>query len=332
MPICDRRDRAHVSIQPIFVLSITRSGSTLVQRVVAAHKGVATVSEPWLLLPLLSTLRERGVEADYTHQLAVRAISDFCDELPRGTDDYLAEMRQFVLRLYEKAAGPDARFFLDKTPPYFLIVSEVMRLFPKGKFVFLWRNPLSVVASIIETYHGGRFDPSNHAVDLFQGPLLLLRAYESHRELVCSARYEDLVAGDVAQWRRVTDYLGLAFQPEALSRFTDVSLHGRMGDPIGPKRYMTLDTAPVEKWRGTIANPIRREWCRRYLLYLGQRRLAAMGYDLDDLLGDLQRQPVGREALLGDAGRLVSAVLREPLRQRCAPRNLNRRSPLRPLL
>lgn len=290
------------------------------------------MSEPWLLLPLLSTLRERGVEADYTHQLAVRAISDFCDQLPGGTEDYLAEMRRFVLRLYERAAGPEARYFVDKTPPYFLVVSEVMRLFPEGKFVFLWRNPLSVVASIIETYHGGKFDPSNHAVDLFQGPLLLLNAYEAHKDVVCSVRYEDLVGGDGAEWRRVTDYLGLGFEPEALTRFRDVSLHGSMGDPTGRRRYRTLDTAPLEKWRETIVNPIRREWCRRYLLYLGRDRLGAMGYDLDDLLDAVQRQPGGHEALLGDAGRLVNALLREPLRQRFAPRSLDRRSPLRPLL
>ena len=47
-----------MAIKPIFIFSITRSGSTLLQRVIAAHEGVATVSEPWVLLPYLYTLRE----------------------------------------------------------------------------------------------------------------------------------------------------------------------------------------------------------------------------------------------------------------------------------
>jgi hypothetical protein len=35
----------------IFLLSLPRSGSTLAQRILAAHEGIATTSEPWILLP-----------------------------------------------------------------------------------------------------------------------------------------------------------------------------------------------------------------------------------------------------------------------------------------
>src|SRR5690349_14306880 len=101
---------------PVFVFSITRSGSTLVQRVIGSYPGVATTSEPWLLIPLLYTLRRRGVVAEYTHELAVEAIEDFCKQLPHGTEDYRGELRRFVLRLYAAAAGEGTRYFLDKTP------------------------------------------------------------------------------------------------------------------------------------------------------------------------------------------------------------------------
>jgi Sulfotransferase family len=140
-----------MAINPIFIFSISRSGSTLVRRVIAAHNGVATVSEPWIPLPYLCALRSRGVRAEYEHGLMLTAIEDFCRELPAEEEDYRAELRSFVLRLYEKAADGEARSFLDKSPPYCLIAEEIMRLFPSGKFVFLWRNPLSIVASIIET-------------------------------------------------------------------------------------------------------------------------------------------------------------------------------------
>jgi hypothetical protein len=38
---------------PLFLLSLPRSGSTLAQRILAAHAGIATTSEPWILLPYL---------------------------------------------------------------------------------------------------------------------------------------------------------------------------------------------------------------------------------------------------------------------------------------
>ena len=68
--------------EPIFIFSITRSGSTLLQRVLAAYDDVATVSEPWVLIPQVYALRRRGVVAEYTHPLMVDAIEDFCETLP----------------------------------------------------------------------------------------------------------------------------------------------------------------------------------------------------------------------------------------------------------
>ena len=122
-----------MAIKPIFIFSISGSGSTVVQRIIGAHHGVATVSEPWLLLPHAYTLRHQGVDAEYLHSVMVKAIEDFCEELPGGADDYCSEMREFALRLYEKAAGEKASHFLDKSPPYCLVSEEIMSLFPEGK-------------------------------------------------------------------------------------------------------------------------------------------------------------------------------------------------------
>jgi Sulfotransferase family len=83
-----------MSIRPIFLFSISRSGSTLVQRIIAAHDGVATASEPWLLLPHAYTLRPQGIDAEYVHPLLVTAIEDFAQSLPKGGDDYVDELRR----------------------------------------------------------------------------------------------------------------------------------------------------------------------------------------------------------------------------------------------
>ncbi|MFV1990599.1 MAG: sulfotransferase, partial [Acidimicrobiales bacterium] len=48
-------------IRPAFLLSLPRSGSTLLQRLLGAHSMVATVAEPWLLIPPLYALRDEGV-------------------------------------------------------------------------------------------------------------------------------------------------------------------------------------------------------------------------------------------------------------------------------
>lgn len=319
-----------MGIQPIFLFSISRSGSTLVQRIIGAHEGVATASEPWLVLPHAYTLRRRGVDAEYVHPLLVTAIEDFCDRLPEGEDDYLLELREFVLRLYEKAAGDDASYFLDKTPPYCLVPDEVMRLFPEAKFVFLWRNPLSVVASMIETW--GPWYPTFMSSDLFIGLPRLIAAYEENRDRVHAARFEDLIGGNEARWTELMEYLGIEFEPEALASFAKVELGGRMGDPTGRKKYSTLSAEPQQKWKGTLANPLRRDWCRRYLRFLGAERLATMGYDIDRLVGELASQPIGFDSFIPDLWAAAKDVAKEPIRVRTRSRRVGAPNVIRELL
>jgi len=319
-----------MAIQPIFLFSISRSGSTLVQRIIAAHEGVATASEPWLLLPHAYTLRPRGVDAEYVHPLLVAAIEDFADSLPRGGDDYVEELRRFALRLYEKAAGEGSTHFLDKTPPYCLVAEEIMRIFPEGKFVFLWRNPLAVVASLIETW--GPWHPTFMSSDLFIGLPRLVAAREAHRSEVHAARFEELSGGDEDAWRSLMGYLEIEFDPSTLTEFAKVDLPGRMGDPTGRKRYSALSSEPGQKWRRTLANPLRREWCRRYLRFLGRDRLGTMGYDLDQLLSDLDSLPPSTDSLATDLWETAKDVAKEPIRARTRTRRIGAPNVIRELI
>ncbi|HEX4465563.1 MAG TPA: sulfotransferase [Solirubrobacteraceae bacterium] len=305
-----------MAIQPIFLFSVSRSGSTLVQRVIAAHDGVATAAEPWLLLPHAYSLRSEGVRGEYHHPLLATAISDFCKELPDGIEDYRRESREFALRLYAKAAGDGARWFLDKSPSYYLVAEEVMRLFPEGKFVFLWRNPLSVMASIIETFNGGRWAPSVCRGDLSIGLPRLLSAFQASGGRAHSVRFEDLIDGGERPWRELMAYLGIEFDRRALHSFAEVELRGRMGDPTGVHEYSKLTSEPAGKWRRVLANPLRRAWSRRYLEFLGRERLALMGYDEDELRAELAATPRSMRSLAPDLGRLVVDVAKEPVRAR----------------
>jgi hypothetical protein len=283
----------------------------LVQRALASHDQIATLSEPWLLLPYLYTLREEGVVAEYGHGAMAKAIQDFCRELPRGSADYLDEIRDMVLRLYAKASPPGATYFLDKTPRYHLIVDELFRLFPDGRFVFLWRNPLAVVASIIETWGGGKWSVYRSRLDLFRGLDNLVNAYRTHSDKAMALRYEDLLHEPDLEYRRLIDYLDLTADPEWLSRLPHVELKGRMGDR-GRVSNGALVRDPLEKWRVTLATPVRKRWCRRYLRWIGEDRMSVMGYDLGSLLEELGALPSNPRLLVSDALRLTYGRLSRP--------------------
>ena len=307
---------------PLFLLSLPRSGSTLAQRILAAHEPIATVSEPWILLPYLYTLREHGIYAEYNHRLLVQAVEDFCAVLPGGRNDYVAEIRDLALRLYGKVSPDGTRYFLDKTPRYHLISDEIVPAFPEGKYLFLWRNPLAVVASIIETWAGGKWNLYRFKVDLFDGIENLVRTYQRHEDKVHAVRYEALITKPEETWSEVFRYLDLSFDRSALKLFGNVELVGRWGDHSGTQTYMEVSADPLERWRQTLNNPVRKAWCRRYLRWIGRDRLAVMGYDLDGLIADLDSLPASYRRVGSDVGRGCWGLVRDLSEPRILGRKL----------
>lgn len=298
-------------ITPVFLLSAPRSGSTLVQRVLGSHDNVSTASEPWIMLPFLSSLVPDLAAADERHRLIGTAVEDFCAELPAGKDDFRAAAHDAAIALYEKAAGRDTGYFVDKTPMYHLIAEELVAAFPEGRFVFLWRNPLSVASSSIELFDDGRWEVNRYSMALFQSFADLVPAFERHRDRAHAVRFEDLVSGHEDAWRGVFEYVGLQYDRALLERFSQVRLSGRMGDPLGTRRYSSLSSEPVEKWKHSITTPVRKAWCRRYLRWLGHDRLATMGYSLETLLAELDAVETHPGQLVEDLKPLAASLGRE---------------------
>jgi hypothetical protein len=290
-------------MQPVFLFSLPRAGSTLVQRILGAHPDVATASEPWLLLPFLYALRGDGALAEYDHAAAAMALQDFTAFLPRGQDDYRDELRHCAMRLYEKAARRDARYFLDKTPRYHLVADEIISAFPDGKFIFLWRNPLAVAASVVDTFGRGRWNVYEFNVDLYAGLDALVAAYQRHKDRAFALRYEDLIADGAKAVRGLQEYLELPPCESLLDAFPRVELRGRLGDSTGTKQYAQISAEPLDKWKTTLRNPLRRRWAWRYLRWIGPERLATMGYALDGLLRELDSLPFSCRYILSDSAR-----------------------------
>ena len=181
-----------------------------------------------MLLPLLYTMRRPGAFTEYGHRTAVRAIDDFTGQLRGGRDEYLFEMREFVEALYS-AAGNGERYFLDKTPRYHLVIHEIMELFPDGKFIFLWRQPLAVAASIIESFGRGRWNLDRYAVDLEDGLEHLVAAARPNDPRCLTLRYEDVVADSEGELQKVFAFLGL--DPAGAGGMSDDALRGADAGP-----------------------------------------------------------------------------------------------------
>ena len=295
---------------PIFLFSLPRSGSTLLQRVLADRNEIDTATEPWILLHLIYPLKTKSLVMEYSHNVAGIGLEDFIGGLRGGEEAYRSELAQFVLRLYGRSSRKTgAKYFLDKTPRYHLILDEIIEMFPEGKFIFLWRNPLSVAASISNTWDAGHWNLYRFEIDMYRGINNLIVAYEKHRQRCHAVRYEDLLSDSDAAWDSIFQYLNLP-PTDGKININNVAVAGRLGDKMGVAAYDHLSREPEEKWKQWVCNPLRKAWCYRYLNWLGSERISTMGYSMDELLTQLNSLPIGLNVFASDAFRIVKGGAR----------------------
>ena len=110
----------------IFIISQPRSGSTLLQRVLAGGPEVQTSAETWLMLhPLYWNKGEEKIAAEYSSSWAREAVEEFLDNYTDGRDVYDDAIRAWAEVIYTNALQQNGkRYFLDKTPRYFFIIGE----------------------------------------------------------------------------------------------------------------------------------------------------------------------------------------------------------------
>jgi tetratricopeptide (TPR) repeat protein len=112
---------------PLFICGMFRSGSTLVEQVLAAHPQVTA-----------------GGELDYLMRLAASRFAPFPASMAVAdpardavlADEYLAHLA----RLFPHAN--DGKYITDKRPDNFLLIGMIKRLFPAAKIVHSTRHPL----------------------------------------------------------------------------------------------------------------------------------------------------------------------------------------------
>ncbi|MCP4362221.1 MAG: sulfotransferase [Chloroflexi bacterium] len=269
----------------IFVISQPRAGSTLLQRILAGHPEIGTTAEPWIMLHTVYALRRGGIETEYFHNRARRALDDFLAQLPEGEETYIRAIREMACVLYNEACTSlNKPRFLDKTPTYYLIIPELYQIFPKARFIFLLRNPLSVLASILNTWIRGEWIRlPRHRNNLLVAPHKMLEGIRLLQDHAYTVHYESLVQEPTSQIRKICAWLGVEYHPDMLEYGKTPALAGGMGDPSGIHKHACPTTSSMEKWLKLGKTKQTRHFAETYLDTLGPQFLKEFGYDYAEL-------------------------------------------------
>lgn len=297
---------------PVFIFSLPRSGSTLLQRVLAGHSDIATSGEPWVMLPFLYATKEKGVLAEYSHCISQRAVSEFVIEM--GDKKYCEYLNDFVSSLYREHCKLGEKYFLDKTPRYYLIINEIKKVFPEAKFIFLFRNPLHVIGSIIETFSSGELSYLyRYNVDIVEGMKSLSLGYESLKDVAYALNYEKLIVNPEFYIKEICSYLDIEYQSAMLNDLAGRKVVGSLGDPVIENIHKGVDTTGVEKWKLNCSGLYRKKVIRKYIDKIDEKYIFYQGYSKKVILDDVDSlgEEVGtylKDFYQYNGGRLVRSL------------------------
>lgn len=277
--------------QLIFLISMPRSGSTLLQKILGAHSEIYTRSEPWLMLHALYALREDGIQTRYNAKVAAAGVQDFVSEIPdKGKNFYYESLRNCYLSLYStylKQSGK-ARF-LDKTPRYYEVFDELQNTFPNAKFIILYRNPLAVLASILSTWIRGNYSGLlEYRSDLCEGASFLQRDFSIYSN-THTIKYEELLLNPDSETARLFQFLDLPSQPNCINYGKKNGERWKYGDPLTVYEKSRPDAEHLNAWRKQLEITDTRKLLFDYLLILGRAGFERIGYDFEEALASFSK-------------------------------------------
>jgi tetratricopeptide (TPR) repeat protein len=198
-----RKGAGSVARDPIFVLSLPRSGSTLVEQILASHSRIEGAGELDDIQALARKLRREP--GGYPGALA--ALS--AEALTALGEAYIADTR-----VHRKLGRP---FFVDKKPANLHHIGLIHSILPNAKIIDVRRHPVACCLSGFKN-HFTTARPNLAEFGRFYRDYLALLA---HFDAVLPGRvhrviYEDLVADPEAQTRKLLAYLDLPFEESCL--------------------------------------------------------------------------------------------------------------------
>lgn len=239
---------------PVFVVGLPRSGTTLMQAILTTLGGYFPIPETHFF-----SRASRGMSADDLTRDQLQRISEILQgkalvDVNANFFDGCTTKKDTFERLLAKFDPGEGASFLEKTPWHLFCHDEIVRLYPDARFVCLMREPRNHAASILNMN------------DDRKSMLLLARAYS---KFAAEAKrleggpnfvivtYEDLTTQTEEVVRMLAQFLKLEYKPEVLGNFHEAAL--AVGAKFGAAMESVVTKTTVarnepEKWRATMRN------------------------------------------------------------------------------
>lgn len=207
----ERASQAPASdLTPIFIVGMPRSGTTLIERILASH-----------------SLVEAGEELQFLHSHAAgRFTQETGKPFPEGFQDLSAAQLGIIAKEYTDRTQhlfPNAAYITDKNPGNFFAIGLIKILMPNAKVIAVHRDPMDTCFSILRNTFDNKM---RYCCDL-EFLATYYREYFGLMELwhkvtpgfALDVRYEDIIKDQEGQTRRLLEFCGLEWDDACLEFF-----------------------------------------------------------------------------------------------------------------
>jgi tetratricopeptide (TPR) repeat protein len=195
---------------PIFILGMPRSGSSLVEQILASHPDVYGAGELKDLGKILTSIRtsdedkQCGIVPEELLELDARAFADLGKQ-------YIARIRKY---------SADAKFITDKMPHNFLYIGFIRAILPNARIIHCTRDPMDNCLSIFKTRLKNGHGYADNMSELGQYYRMYLELMEYWRAtlpgFIYDQSYEDLVRSQQEQVSKLLQHCGLDWDDACL--------------------------------------------------------------------------------------------------------------------
>jgi predicted Zn-dependent protease len=201
---------------PIFIVGLPRSGSTLVEQILSSHSQVEGTMELPDMMMIAGRLQARVDEGEFPDFRAMVAALTPADRLRLG-EEYIERTR-----VHRQSGRP---LFIDKMPNNWQHVGLIRLILPRAKIIDARRHPLSCCLSGWKQHfaRGQTFSYDLAEIGRYYRDYVGLMAdYDAaapgavHRVI-----YEEMVRNTESEVRRLLDYLDLPFEPGCLEFYNN---------------------------------------------------------------------------------------------------------------
>jgi tetratricopeptide (TPR) repeat protein len=233
----------------IFIASLPRSGSTLIEQILASHSAVEGAGElPDLPLTLAEESKRRG--APFPHWVGAMR-----------TDDWQRLGQRYLERTSHWSR--QRPMFTDKLPNNWYYIGAIRAMLPAARIVGVRRDPLETCFSCYRQFlYNNEYQRTFADLAAFwhEFDLSLKAALERHPAHVFESAYEDLLADPERHIRRLLAFCALPFESACLE-FHNTKRDVRSPSAMQVREPLRRDTARAARY-GALLDPLREALAR----------------------------------------------------------------------